>query len=264
MEKGFTLVIPLYNKVKVCRNTFESVLNNHGEYPFKCIIVDDDSTDGSSEIGEEYDTNYPEIFTYLKIKHHGNKTPVYARNLGIKLADTEYIGFLDADDELCAGFIDRGCNFLDEHPEYNMYGNNNLKYFVNENNETKCEPSPFSGTKQILNTFMDYALALPFIHFCANVYKTSLVKENLFTDNYGEDVVFLYKYIYKNEPVYIDTKINESMIWHVENRESELWNFRRTTHEYYVDEIMECVKNEIPDFRYGLNRIGETLYLYVK
>jgi glycosyltransferase involved in cell wall biosynthesis len=116
MEKGFTLVIPLYNKVNACRNTFESVLNNHGSYPFRCIIVDDDSTDGSSEIGEEYDEKYPEVFTYIKRKHHERKTPTYARNLGIKLAATRYIGFLDADDELCAGFIDRGCTFLDAHP----------------------------------------------------------------------------------------------------------------------------------------------------
>lgn len=121
MEKGFTLVIPLYNKVNVFRNTLESVRKNHGEYPFKCIIVDDDSTDGSSEIAEEYDVKYPDIFMYIKKKHRGHKGPVYARNLGIKLADTEYIGFLDCDDELCKGFIDRACNFLDNNPEYNMY-----------------------------------------------------------------------------------------------------------------------------------------------
>ena len=126
MIKGFTLVIPLYNKVNAIRTTLDSVLKNHGTYPFKCIIVDDDSTDGSSEIAEEYDTKHPDIFMYIKRKHHERKTPIYARNLGIKLTETEYIGFLDADDELCEGFIDRGCKFLDDHPEYSLYGNGNL------------------------------------------------------------------------------------------------------------------------------------------
>ncbi len=94
MEKGFTLVIPLYNKEYCARQTLDSVLNNHGEYPFKCVIIDDDSTDGSSAIGEDYDMKYPDVFQYYKIKHHGNKSPVNARNVGIKIADTKYIGFL--------------------------------------------------------------------------------------------------------------------------------------------------------------------------
>ena len=135
MEKGFTLVIPLYNKVNAIRTTLDSVLNNHGEYPFKCIIVDDDSTDGSSEIAMEYDEKYPDIFMYIKKKHRGHKGPAYARNLGIKLAETEYIGFLDADDELCEGFIDRGCTFLDEHPEYSLYSNGHTIRSKNENGD---------------------------------------------------------------------------------------------------------------------------------
>lgn len=261
MEKGFTLVIPLYNKVNAIRTTLDSVLNNHGDYPFKCIIVDDDSTDGSSEIGEEYDVKYPDVFQYVKIKHHGHKTPVNARNLGIKLAETEYIGFLDADDEICAGFIDRGCTFLDEHPEYSLYGNNNLRCYIN-NNTLQYKPSPVKNTKQIVSTFEDYVLAFPFTHFCANIYKTNLVKNNLFTDNYSEDVVFMFKYVYKNEPVYIDTTINESMIWHLENRESPTWLVRKTNYKYEIDEIMESVKREIPGFKYGFYRDGERLNMY--
>lgn len=202
MEKGFTLVIPLYNKEYCVRQTLDSVLNNHGEYPFKCIIIDDDSTDGSSQIAEEYDMKYPDVFQYYKIKHHGNKSPVNARNVGIKIADTKYIGFLDADDELCAGFIDRGCTFLDEHPEYSMYGNGNISRVLTEDG-TFVEYD-WKYSKDDIHTFLDYIFSGgSLVCFCANIYRTELVKNNLFEDIYGEDSLFQLKYVYENEPIYI-------------------------------------------------------------
>lgn len=246
MEKGFTLAIPLYNKVKVCRNTFESVLNNHGSYPFKCIIVDDDSTDGSSEIGEEYDTKYPDVFQYVKIKHHGHKTPVNARNLGIKLAETEYIGFLDADDELCPGFIDRGCTFLDEHPECNLYGNGYLQNNDNENLYT-CYYSSNNIT-----TFEDFVVnGAFFIHWCANIYKTELVKENLFIDTFGEDSFFKLKYIYNNEPIHIDNSTCDSIKWNGVYSNSLEWNVNKTN-KYYINEIFDSLKQNIENFEYDI------------
>ena len=244
IERGFTLVIPLYNKAHCVRQTLDSVLNNHGEYPFKCIIVDDDSTDGSSQIGEEYDTKYPDVFTYYKIKHHGNKTPVNARNTGIRLAETEYIGFLDADDELCAGFIDRGCNFLDEHHEYSLYGNGNIIH-DNDNNYSirKC-------SIDVVNNFIDYLCNEGLsTHFCASVYKTQLIKECLFRNVFSEDVLFQLEYIYKNEPIYIDSTITNSIIWNRMFNDSYQWNEQRTN-EHGMYEVFKSLENLVPNFKY--------------
>lgn len=224
MEKGFTLVIPLYNKANCIRTTLDSVLNRHGNYPFKCIIVDDDSTDGSSEIGEEYDTKYPDIFTYVKIKHHGKKSPSNARNFGIKLAETEYIGFLDADDELCAGFIDRGCGFMDEHPEYNMYSNGHIVRDINEKGEyvytsIYCQEGVYNDFKQMFfSHFCD-------VHFCAGIYKTELVKQILFgTDVCFEDSVFKLEYAYKCLPLYVDNSTSETIIHNNYTSQCSEWN----------------------------------------
>jgi len=245
MEKGFTLVIPLYNKVNAISSTLDSVLNNHGGYPFKCIIVDDDSTDGSSEIAMEYDTNYPDIFMYIKKKHRGHKGPAYARNLGIKLADTEYIGFLDADDELCSGFIDRGCNFLDEYPEYNSYSNGHTihskdidgsdHYFTVYTNTDKC----------VFNDFID-AIVSGYcnVHFCATIYKTELVKQILFGDVFCEDSVFKLEYCYKFLPVYIDNSTAESIIFNEFNSESREWNTINTYKTIWQLEILLSFKNK--------------------
>ena len=261
MEKGFTLVVPLYNKVNAIRITLDSVLNNHGDYPFKCVIVDDDSTDGSSEIAEEYDNKYPDLFEYYKIKHHGNKTPVYARNLGIKLAETEYIGFLDADDELCHGFIDRGCNFLDKHPEYSLYSNGHKIHSVDENGRDHYTTRnySFNWTDDFIKSL--YAGAQD-IHFCSSIYKTELVLDNLFVDTFNEDSLFKMKYIYKYPHVYIDNSTCESMIWNTFNSESYEWNLPRTNLTM-ITEFFNTLRDELPGFEYDFY-IDENDYLNIK
>ena len=257
MEKGFTLVIPLYNKVNACRNTFESVLNNHGSYPFRCIIVDDDSTDGSSEIGEEYDEKYPEVFTYIKRKHHERKTPSYARNLGIKLAETEYIGFLDADDELCAGFIDRGCTFLDEHPEYSLYFCGHIICAYDENGAKTYKV--YHSTHNNVRDFKSYVLdgGIDISH-SAHIYKTELVKKYQYLDSFNEYVVFKLRYIYYNEPIYYDNTTYESFIWNQQYSESSSFWYREDTG---LPKLFEILKDVIPEFQYEVEMIDDNDFM---
>lgn len=259
MEKGFTLVIPLYNKVNCVRTTLDSVVNNHGTYPFRCIIIDDDSTDGSSEIAEEYDEKYPDIFTYIKKKHHGNKTSVYAKNLALKLVDTEYVGFLDADDELCAGFIDRGCTFLDEHPEYNGYGNGFI-YHNSQNCSWGCNYRE-SGSLDFPNAFCGNNFG---ITFCAHIYKTELVKQHPFTDVYHEGFVFKFKYIYYNYPIYVDNSTCESIIYNEQNSDSYYtWEIQKNN-ENMEEKIFESLTKEIPNFEYYLEKKDNGYMMYIK
>lgn len=245
MEKGFTLVIPLYNKVKSIRQTLNSVLANHGSYPFKCLIIDDDSTDGSSEIALEYDRNYPDVFQYVKRTHHERKTAVYARNMGIMLADTEYIGFLDADDEICPGFIDRGCMFLDEHPEYSLYGNG----CIFNKPDDRYAVRKYRHYDYIFDSITFIVAYGEDVHFAANIYKTELAQQVLFVDVFGEDVNFKITYIHKFYPIYIDNTRYDSMIYNFEYSDSKEWNTQRTDKPYRV-EIFESVKARVPDFEF--------------
>lgn len=250
MEKGFTLVIPLYNKVNCVRQTLDSVLNSHGEYPFKCIIVDDDSTDGSSGIAMEYDEKYPDIFMYIKKKHHGNKTSVFAKNLAIKLVETEYVGFLDADDELCSGFIDRGCVFLDEHPEYSAYGNGFIYNGIN--GIWNCNYST-SGCMYFPECFIDNNFG---ITFCSHIYRTELVKKNLFEDCYHEGYVFKFKYIYNNEPIYVDNTTCDSIKYNEINSESYFIWEKQVDNNNLCEKVFNELERVIPDFKYDY-RIDE-------
>src|SRR5690606_5427160 len=89
----FSIIIPVHNKLPHLDRSIASVLNQSYS-DFELILVDDASTDGSSE-------KLPE-FKDQRIKLLYRDTPgpggYAARNLGITEAANEWIVFLDADD----------------------------------------------------------------------------------------------------------------------------------------------------------------------
>ena len=65
---------------------------------WELLLVDDGSTDNSGAIATKYVETWKGKIKYLHHDNHVNKGMSATRNLGIKHARGEYIGFLDADD----------------------------------------------------------------------------------------------------------------------------------------------------------------------
>lgn len=113
----FSVIIPVHNKAPHLQRSVNSVLNQ--SYPnFELILIDDASTDGSSE----------EIlkFTDPRVKRLRRNTPgpggYAARNLGIKEAQNPWIAFLDADDEWKPDHLLNVAEAIEQNPE--------IKFFV--------------------------------------------------------------------------------------------------------------------------------------
>src|SRR5690606_13170269 len=88
-----SVIITNYNQEKYIEQAIESVLGQNLK-EVQIIIVDDGSTDYSSNISQDYANRYENVF-YVR---QDNKGVSSARNLGISKAEAEYIAFLDADD----------------------------------------------------------------------------------------------------------------------------------------------------------------------
>lgn len=97
--KKITVVTAAYNAEKFIGKTIESVLNQSlGTDQIEYIIVDDCSTDQTAEVAASYASQHKNV-TLITL-HENTGSPGTPRNIGIELATTKYITFLDADDWL--------------------------------------------------------------------------------------------------------------------------------------------------------------------
>src|SRR5262245_24155101 len=64
---------------------------------WELLLVDDGSTDASTQIALSFANGNPGRVRYLEHSGHRNRGMSASRNLGIQHAGGEYIGFLDAD-----------------------------------------------------------------------------------------------------------------------------------------------------------------------
>lgn len=91
-EPVVSVIIPTYNRINTLPASVESVLNQtYGS--LEVIIVDDGSDDGT----EEYVRGFTDSRVRY-IKNIENEGPSAARNLGVSLAEGEYVAFQDSDD----------------------------------------------------------------------------------------------------------------------------------------------------------------------
>lgn len=93
MNIKISVIIPVYNCEKSIKKCIESICQQSLE-EIEIILVNDGSTDNTSEIIKEYQKQDDRIV----ILEQKNSGPSIARNRGIKSAHGQYIGFVDSDD----------------------------------------------------------------------------------------------------------------------------------------------------------------------
>ncbi|UYG93855.1 glycosyltransferase family 2 protein [Cytobacillus firmus] len=112
-RKKVTVVTAAFNAEKFISRTIDSVINQTlGFDQIQFIIVDDHSSDNTRRIVSEYAAKHKNIC--LVSLHENTGSPGTPRNIGIELADSAYITFLDADDWLAPGGLEELCNILDD------------------------------------------------------------------------------------------------------------------------------------------------------
>ncbi|MFN3866703.1 MAG: glycosyltransferase family 2 protein, partial [Demequina sp.] len=117
IEAEFSVVIPAYNVQGYLRQAVMSVAFDDRT---EVIVVDDRSTDGTSALADELGTLYESVRV---IRPPANIGLGRARNLGLAHAQGEYVVFLDGDDYLAAGALDRLRAVVgDQAPDLVMYG----------------------------------------------------------------------------------------------------------------------------------------------
>jgi len=108
----FSIIIPTYNRKKLLKERALNSLLNQKFKDFEVIVINDGGEDVSDVI-EEYKNKGLNI-NYISYKE--NKGPGYARNRGIEIAQSEWIAFLDDDDE----YLPDALEIYDKNIEENL------------------------------------------------------------------------------------------------------------------------------------------------
>jgi len=107
----FTVVIPAFNAARTIGSSIRSVLQQT-EQDFEIVIVDDGSTDDTSECARSFATD-PRVRAIAQ----RNKGPSAARNTGLAAARGSYVSMLDADDLWLPEYLEVMGGALDANPD---------------------------------------------------------------------------------------------------------------------------------------------------
>ena len=124
-----SVITPVYNAEQYLNKCIQSVLEQtYSNIEF--ILIDDGSTDSSSEICDKYATQDNRI----KVIHKANGGVSSARNVGLDVASGDYITWLDSDDYLEPTMIEKVLSAMQAHNK--KVGMCNYKNITVHNNES--------------------------------------------------------------------------------------------------------------------------------
>ncbi|MEG4244009.1 FkbM family methyltransferase [Microcoleus sp. MON2_D6] len=109
-----SVIIPCYNHAKYVREAVESVVSQTYQN-WECIIVNDGSTDDTSNFANYLIQLYPQ--TSIRLIDKPNTGPADSRNVGVQQSSGKFILFLDADDRIHPNFLEECLEILLAKPQ---------------------------------------------------------------------------------------------------------------------------------------------------
>lgn len=189
MESIVSVIVPVYNSEKYISKCIESIINQTYQN-IEIILINDGSKDNSQKIINEYKQRFPDKINAIEQKNKGVAT---TRNESIKIANGDYIMFVDNDD------------FLD---------NNYIETFVNEIQKSDCD-AVFGGyrrpnengkiIKEMCLKNQEWSKFMIMAPWAKIFKKSYLIDNNIqfLNVNLGEDIYFSLKVILLSKKIKI-------------------------------------------------------------
>lgn len=185
-----SIIVPVFNCEQYLKKCFDSI-SRQTLKEFECLLIDDGSTDGSGSICDLF----AKEDIRFKVIHQSNKGVSAARNLGITLANGDYIGFVDGDDwiepEMFSFLYD---NAVDNRADISICG-----CFPFNKGENRFKLSSTDAICKMLGN--NYSLS----GYCSTrLIKRQYLKDARFDESLRcyEDIVFFYDLFKKVSSIY--------------------------------------------------------------
>ena len=221
-----SVIVPVYNTEKYLRECVDSILAQTFE-DFELILVNDGSTDGSGAICDEYAAKDARI----QVIHQQNGGITVARKSGVRVAQGEYVTFVDSDDwierEMYATMLECGkeaapdvviCGMLMETSKGIVPRKEIIKAGFYDKNRMQKELYPIM--------LFDFAHCMPAIapSLCNKLFRRQLLECVIIPVNdtitYGEDALCTYACLLDAESICVV----EKTLYHYRNHAESVSN----------------------------------------
>ncbi len=241
-----SVIVPVYNVEKFINRCLASICNQTYDN-LQIIVIDDGSTDRSSQICDDWATRDDRI----TVIHQPNKGVSAARNCGIRLATGHYIAFVDSDDWIEPDMYEQLVQTLYKDQdaqlcicEYFWYGFERRRAFSSGG---KIRLNKKEAMQQLLK--FDYPTSL---YFC--LYRSSVIKDNYLNETiyYWEDLEYqwrilkLIKFVTICKKPFYHLTINPESVTHQNLNERHFTTFKASNHikediEIFYPEFQNCI-----------------------
>lgn len=235
-----SIVIPVYNTKKYLSDCLGSILTQSFT-DFEILLIDDGSSDGSSELCNEF----ARLDSRIRVFHKENGGVSSARNLGLANACGEWVYFVDSDDCLLPGGLQTLIECISDEVDIVMGGYMEVDesggmYTVNER-----AVRVLSKKQSIITLFAGYGSFYRYCgYMCIRLLRRSVIREyNLYFDpsiSIKEDTLFLMQYICRSNGVTRQTTVPVYM--YCRRADSAMGEVESHFHPKYVDSFYAIVK----------------------
>lgn len=240
-----SIIVPVYNVEKYFEKCIDSLVGQTYK-DLDIILIDDGSTDKSPQICDRYALSDNRV----RVLHQTNKGLSKARNVGLSMANGDYITFIDSDDYIELDTMETVMEAIER------FGSD-LVFFreksVDETGKTTLIKGP-EPTGLILEKDRDFAenriMGELINGVCDKVYRADIIKDLTFETGriYGEDFMFNLMALSKVEKVaYID-QIKYSYVSNSGSITHKSFSPNSFDQIYFKDRVCEYVKKEFPKY----------------
>ncbi|MFN8108079.1 MAG: glycosyltransferase [Nocardioidaceae bacterium] len=241
MSATISVIVPVYNAGSHLHHCLESI-QGQTHAALEIIVVDDGSTDDSSEIIESFTIHDPR-FTAVRQDNAGVSS---ARNAGLTLATGDYVSFVDADDWLEPTAYEQMLGAINhDGVDFATCG-----YSVDDLASSRAHPIPDEFLdRRDTKAGLDLLLGTPNRFVYTRIFRRELVRSTRFREDlhWGEDTIFVLEVIKRAQAT---ACVAQPLYHYVQSEGSatrSAFNPKRLTGLTMTDVLQELIGSDYPD-----------------
>lgn len=205
MQPLVSIIVPIYQTEKYLPRCLDS-LQQQNLTNIEIILIDDGSPDRCGIICDEY-ASKDERFKVFHQKHAGTSV---ARNLGIRMATSEYLMFADSDDfvheDFCKDAYECAVKNNADVVKFGLQRVKNHKLFGIQYKEILILPEGYITREELINHLVEKGSPS-----CDKLFHKALFDTFKYPEGYAYEDVMLYKVIYNAKCIY---SLNKVLYYH--------------------------------------------------